>query len=100
MNDKRVERQLMAWSWRAELCDANGAWGHRERPSGFGPTEGNEGSQEILLRLKIRPSFSSLPSVKNPSGMSEARTFRSHASPRKQGTRELPREFPNYCPSF
>jgi hypothetical protein len=73
----------------------HGAWGHRERPSGFGPTEGNEGSQEILLSLKIRPSFSSLPSVKNPSGMSEARTFRSHAPPTKQGTRELPREFPN-----
>ena len=59
----------------------HGAWGHRERPSGFGRTEGNEGSQEILLRLKIRPSFSS---VKNLSGMSEARTFRSHATPKSK----------------
>jgi hypothetical protein len=51
---ERVERQLIAWSRRAELCDAMvlGAL-ERESPSGFGPTEGNEDSQEIPLRLKI-----------------------------------------------
>jgi hypothetical protein len=84
MNDKRVERQLIAWSWRAELCDAMVLGAIESAPPDSVEQKETKGSQEILLRLKIRPSFSSLPSVKNPSGMSEARTFRSHAPPKSK----------------
>ena len=52
MNDRKIERPLIASSWRAELCDTRG-WDHRERLSEFVPTKGNEGSQGIVLRLKI-----------------------------------------------
>jgi hypothetical protein len=89
---KRRERQLIASSWRAELCDAQGAWGHRERLR-IRSNRRKRRCQEIVLRRKIRPSFSSLPSVKDPSGIRRlAHSDRTHS--KKQGTRELPREFP------
>jgi len=53
-----------------------GGWDHRERLSEFVPTEGNEGSQGIVLRLKIWPPLSSLSHVKTLPESPEARTFR------------------------
>src|SRR5437667_12724303 len=62
-NDRRIERRLTASSWGAELCDARGL-GPSRAPLLIRANRGNEGSQGIVLGLKISPALSSISPVK------------------------------------
>jgi hypothetical protein len=71
-----------------------GGWDHRESLSEFVPTEGNEGSQGIVFEAENLTSALFVVSCEKRFRDSGGSHIQIARSPKKQGTRELPREFP------